>query len=488
MAITLVNSYTSNFGDDWTTTFNIASVAASSGNVIFAAYSTRSTGNQIAAAPTWNGETFTLLHSSANESSQVNVYTLKCTTSATATVNCAPTDWSQGAGIVCVYSGDIASSGTFLTPVVSFEDSTTTPWAAPSSSITTTTADLVLDFLFAANQDAVGDNLTGGTFTQGGGQSTPISIAHANNYIGNVLNSSKAGASSSTATSWTLSQQPRYVYVLTGIAGTSGASVDTYPATVRSGQTGIAYATTGLSSVSAITVGSLSATSLSDTSGDGTHALPGLVDTVAHQLYGTKTVTVTGVGGTPTTSTSFLPPTGWDYVTLSGTLNTTTTGVLNSFSPAAVVTDQIVFETANGSVDAQGNYSGDFDGTQTMWHIKASDGVARSYSVVTGDTGVTFNITGLSTSTAHGTITGSSGGVIKVITGLSMTASRGTISAVSGGISYLITGLQALMFAGNVTSPNGNVPSSGNEDTLPQFINKMVKLFKASIRKPFRKK
>lgn len=63
------------------------------------------------------------------------------------------------------------------------------------------------------------------------------------------------------------------------------ATVDSYPATVRSGQTGIAYTTTGLSSVSAITVGSLSATSLSDTAGDGTHALLGLVDTVAHQLW-----------------------------------------------------------------------------------------------------------------------------------------------------------------------------------------------------------
>lgn len=162
------------------------------------------------------------------------------------------------------------------------------------------------------------------------------------------------------------------------------ATVDSYPATVRSGQTGIAYTTTGLSSVSGITVGPLSATSLSDTAGDGTHALPGLVDTVAHQLYGTKTVTVTGTGGTPTTTTSFLPPTGWNYVTLSGTLNTTTTGVINGFSPAAVVTDQIVFETIKGSVDAQGNYTGDYDGTQTVWHIQASTGIARSYLVVTG--------------------------------------------------------------------------------------------------------
>jgi hypothetical protein len=136
--------------------------------------------------------------------------------------------------------------------------------------------------------------------------------------------------------------------------------------------------------VSSITIGALAATSISDTAGDGTHSVPALADGVAHALYGTKTVTITGTGGAPTTSTSFQPLSTQSFVTLSGTLNTTETGVLFGFSPAAAVGDQIVWTTANGTVDAQGNYTGDFEGTQTMWHIDATDNVARSYDVITG--------------------------------------------------------------------------------------------------------
>lgn len=162
-----------------------------------------------------------------------------------------------------------------------------------------------------------------------------------------------------------------------------GATIDTYPATVRSGSTGNAYTTTGLSSVSGITIGSLAATSISDTSGDGTHSVPSLADEVAHELYGTKTVTVTGTGGSPTTTTSFQPATGNTFVTLSGTLNTTETGGLYNLSPAAVVTDQIVFPSTGLTYDAQGNVSGEA-GVYNCWHIQASTKIARSFTVTLG--------------------------------------------------------------------------------------------------------
>ncbi len=259
----------------------------------------------------------------------------------------------------------------------------------------------------------------------------------------------------------------------------ASATINTYPATVRSGQTGIAYTTTGLTSVTGITVGTLAATSLSDTSGDGTHALPALTDTVAHQLYGSKTVTITGVGGAPTTTTSFLPPTGWNYVTLSGTLNTSNTGGLYNFSPAAVVGDQIVYETANITYDAQGNITSDFTGTQTAWHIQASTGTARSYSIITGTTpGVTFNITGLSTTASRGNIVGVSGGVNKLITGLSATTSQGIVSAVSGGVRYIITGIQSLMSGGNITSPNGKFSTQQVIGMFKSLLNTPKTIFK----------
>ena len=189
------------------------------------------------------------------------------------------------------------------------------------------------------------------------------------------------------------------------LAYAPSVSIDTYPAFIRSGSTGNAYTTTGLSSVSSITIGTLAATAISDTSGDGTHSVPSLTDGVAHELYGIKTITINGTGGSPTTTALLNPLSTQNYVTLSGTLNTTNTGVLYNFSPAAVVGDQIVFLTANNtSVDAQGNLTTDLSGTQQMWHIQASTKIARSYDVTTGTAGLTANVTGVSATTGFGSL------------------------------------------------------------------------------------
>lgn len=252
------------------------------------------------------------------------------------------------------------------------------------------------------------------------------------------------------------------------LAYVAAVSIDSYPATIRSGSTGNAYTTTGLSAVSSITIGALSATSLSDTAGDGTHSVPSLVDGVAHQLYGTKTVTINGTGGSPTTTTQFSPLSTQSYVTLSGTLNTTNTGVLYNFSPAAAVGDQIVFDTAKGAVDAQGNYSGDYDGAQTMWHIDATDNVARSYTVTTGVAAdLIVSLTGVAATAAVGTITTSLGSspVSVTLSGVSTTATIGTITA-------------------NITE---YILSTSN-DTLPKFITDSVAKFKKIFKKSFRKK
>lgn len=457
MPINIPNSHQSNFGNDWATSFDIASVAASAGNVIVAAYSTRVTGNQIAAAPTWNGEAFTLWHTSANESTRVNIYRLVCATSATAAIVCAPSDWSQGAGMAHVCSGDIATTDTFLTPVVSFEDGTSAPWVAPAGSISTAAADLVIGFLFAANQDSVGDNLSGGTFTQGSGQSSPVSIAHANNYIGNLLSSSKSGADGSTSVSWTLSQQPRYVHVVVGLKGLSGGvSINSYPATVRSGQTGISYATTGLSSVSGVAIGTLAATGISDTSGDGTHSIPALTDETVHEMYGTKTVTVSGTEGSQTVSVSFLPPAGNEFTELSGTLNTSETGALFNFSPAAVVTDQIVFPDAI-LISPQGNIQGP-PGVYTLWHIKASTKVARSLQLTLaapGDTtpdAFSFNTPSLA---ALGATVTSANATINGINAAAAVSVTGGLVSINGGAfvsSGTITNGQTI--AAQVTASN----------------------------------
>jgi len=173
------------------------------------------------------------------------------------------------------------------------------------------------------------------------------------------------------------------INTLNTVTGGGGpATVDSYPATVRSGDTGIAYTTTGLTSVSGITIGSLAATSISDTAGDGTHAIPALVDETAHELYGTKTVTITGTGGAPTTTTSFLPAAGNDYIVLGNDIDYSTTGIVNGFSPAAVEFDELVAPSAL-ELNARGQATGEA-GTYLCWHIQASTKIARSYTVTYG--------------------------------------------------------------------------------------------------------
>jgi hypothetical protein len=169
-------------------------------------------------------------------------------------------------------------------------------------------------------------------------------------------------------------------YSVTTLA--AGATIDSYPAEIRSGQTGIAYTTTGLTSVSGITIGALAATSISDSSGDGTHAIPPLVDETAHELYGTKTVTITGTGGAPTTTTTFLPAAGNDYVVLGNDIDYSTTGIVNGFSPAAVEFDELVAPSAL-VLNARGQGTGEA-GTYLCWHIQASTKIARSYTVTLG--------------------------------------------------------------------------------------------------------
>lgn len=158
-------------------------------------------------------------------------------------------------------------------------------------------------------------------------------------------------------------------------------TIDSYPTEIRSGQTGITYATSNIVSVTAISVGTLAATSISDTTGDGTHALPGLVDETVHELFGTKTVSFNA--GAATVARNFLPPTGYDFVTLAEGFNDTETGAVFEFDPPAVAGDQIVKPVELG-IDEQANYLGD-DGAYLCWHIQASTKIARSYTTTLGD-------------------------------------------------------------------------------------------------------
>lgn len=168
------------------------------------------------------------------------------------------------------------------------------------------------------------------------------------------------------------------------VAGAGGSySIDTIGtgAVVRSGSTANPITTTNLGTLTSLTVAGIAATSLSATGGDGTFDFPALTAGGVTALYGSGKTAVAGDGSRTAslTTVAFLPNASQDYVTLSGTLNTSSTGCLYLMDPPAVVGDQIVFPIGD-SCDAQGNYRTDTAGTRTLWHIEAATGISRSFT------------------------------------------------------------------------------------------------------------
>ncbi len=301
---------------------------------------------------------------------------------------------------------------------------------------------------------------------------------------------------------------------------------------VRVGSTGNTISTLNMTTLTGITIGGKAMINL------GTEAFdaPGFVDGASYSLLGSVTAVATDATGSANRLTTLLPPTGWSVQTLEAPLNTTT-GVITGLSPAAQAGEQILIEIDKGTVTPQGDYQGDYDGSFQVVRVRLN-GVVDVYTAhtvaptsgvtynitglsttisrgnVTGTSGgirylmtglqavtsrgtvtqllagVTYALTGLSTTMSRGNITGQSGGVIHAITGLSATASRGTISAVSGGVRYLVTGLQALMSRGNINSSTGVIPSTDAEVSVTKSIslNIFKNIFKSVSRKLYTKR
>lgn len=527
MSVSYLRQVSSTFSDDFAINPSLASVQAASGDLILVFYAYRANYNAATiTAPLWNGQSFTPLITETNIPTPENVCSVKCfyafaASSGTYNLTATNDTYVVTSAAALVFSG-VNQSTPFGT--VQYQNGYT-PYTEPSLTVTSVNAeDLVVNILQALGYDSgFGTGPSTVVYTPNGGQTNVVSLTNTGNpHVGKTLVSYKTGTGSVSVGYTRPSTEPMYgnfAVRLIAAGGGGGVSVDTYPATVRSGSIGNAYTTTGLSSVSGINIGTLAATSISDTSGDGTHSVPSLTDGVAHELYGTKTVTITGTGGSPTTTTSFQPLSTQSFVTLSGTLNTTNTGALYNFSPAAVVGDQIIYTTSTVTIDAQGNITTDFEGAQTLWHIEAATKTARSYTLTTGVSGLTATVTGVSVTTEVGTLSAVLGGTTLVanVTGQAASTSVGTLSAVLGGapdlvatvtgqaattavgtisvtlggatLNATVTGVSAATGFGSLTATlTEYVETVFNSDTLPKLINKMVKPFRKSIRKLFRKK
>lgn len=162
---------------------------------------------------------------------------------------------------------------------------------------------------------------------------------------------------------------------------------------VQIGSSGNTAETTGLTAVTAASLNGVAMTSVAGSSSPWTFTCPPLTDE-AVSPYPSGTFSITGAEGSPTLNdVDVTLPDGLVAIELAGTLNTTETGVLHDFSPAAVVTDEIFYPPdPSGStyiiVDAQGNIDTNHNGTVEFWHWQASTGITRSYDVILGSGGV----------------------------------------------------------------------------------------------------
>lgn len=162
---------------------------------------------------------------------------------------------------------------------------------------------------------------------------------------------------------------------------------------VQIGSSGNTAETTGLTAVTSASLNGVSMTSVTGASSPWTFTCPPLTDE-AVSPYPSGTFSITGAEGSPTLAgVAVTLPDGLTDQLLSGTLNTTNTGVLYNFSPAAVVPDAIFYPPVPAvgkyiTIDAQGNIDTDYEGTTEFWHWQASTGITRSYDVITGNGGV----------------------------------------------------------------------------------------------------
>lgn len=239
---------------------------------------------------------------------------------------------------------------------------------------------------------------------------------------------------------------------------------------VTLGAAGSAITTSGLGTLTSLTINGVAVTALSATGGDGTFTAPAMAEGLSVGLLGSSVGAIAGDGtNTASTTCTLALPVGWSYVTLSGTLNTSTASLLYNAAPAVAVNDQIVGESAKISLYPSLDAETDYVGTQTLYHIDATDGIWRSFSLTTGNVGggLTANVTGVSATANVGSVTVTLGGaeLTANVTGVSATANVGAVSVTLGGAPDLtadVTGVAATASVGTVSVTLGGSPISAN--------------------------
>jgi hypothetical protein len=300
---------------------------------------------------------------------------------------------------------------------------------------------------------------------------------------------------------------------------------------VTLGATGTAITTTGLGTLTSLTIGGVAVTALSAAGGDGTFTAPAMAEGLSVGLIGAAVGVIAGDGtNTASTTCTLALPTGWSYITLAGTLNTSTTSLLYNAAPAVAAGDQIVGETAKITLYQSLDAETDYVGTQTLYHIDATDGVWRSFSLTTGNAGgstatpsgtslslqvgtavargsASVTPAGRSLSLVVGTATASGGAGspgnatpsgVSVSLQVGTSVGRGSATATPAGVSLSLTNgtpvargaaiVQAVGVVINLVSGLISFPRTDESPNLPTFLVESVSKLRKTFRKSFRKK
>lgn len=145
--------------------------------------------------------------------------------------------------------------------------------------------------------------------------------------------------------------------------------------------------TVGLPTANGASLGSYPISGLSGSNNSYSFTLPTIANGVISPLLGNRIFTITDGTSSPTLNINVLPSPTLDFITLSGNGGTTLGYVGNTIT--CVAGDQIIFSkpatlsiTENG-VRADGSIFTDYNGTQTMYHRRGSDGLITEFSVLT---------------------------------------------------------------------------------------------------------
>lgn len=261
---------------------------------------------------------------------------------------------------------------------------------------------------------------------------------------------------------------------------------------VRVDSTGNTISTSGINTLTSVTVGGKAATSLSAPGGDGTFSMPAFADGVSYSLMGSVSAVASDGTSSDDLTVTLLSMLGWHYTTLAGTLNTANTGVVFNFSPVSAVGDQIVFPLSH-NVDAQGNLSTSFDGSVTFYHIQASTGIVRSFTVTTGvsGSGTPGNATSSGNVATYALGTGTGRGRASTTSTGNQSAFSIGVGVVKGAARAISTGVASLFSIGTGTaSGSGNPPPAVGEPSLTKKPNTPTfrSVFKSISRKLYNKR